>query len=355
MEAVGAVRLNGQKSVKFFLTALSAFADISAPMKKKASFIQTGLSQTIASIDQRESRNGPPRRPMSKFRLMCTSAIVIVTWSGFSALGTVYNSDGTATNVQYLHDNFAQAGDTITLPAGTFTWSTPVTISKAIVIEGGGSGRIIGDTKSFVQVGTGPKTFITTRSGLPIVVGQTLRVAKMPHPPGGGGSESVPPARGTYMEGTVTSYSGTTLEMNITSTAGTGTWTVWWFENDGGGAAAIFAASNQGLVWNCSFDDTFSQASVAVVQKWEFGAGDVSWTTNSTMGSDDTNGATNFYVEDCDFHAYLNAFDIDSNTRIVWRHNIDDNSGLGSHGADTCPIGSRQAEIYDNELVFDTL
>jgi hypothetical protein len=420
------VRLNGQKSVKFFLTALSAFADIGAPMKKKASFIQTGLSQTIASIDQRESRNQPPRRRMSKFRLMCTSAIVIVTWSGFSALGTVYNSDGTATSVQYLHDNFAQDGDTITLPAGTFTWSTPVTISKAIVIEGGGSGRIIGDTKSSVQVGTGPETFITTRSGLPITAGQTLRIAKMPHPPGGGGSESVPPARGTYMEGTVTSYSGTTLEMNITSTAGSGTWTFWWiatqptttivdayqgngnsydamlkinqslngsteitglrfladpnsshrstfiglftsvyitsktlihdcwFENDGGGAAAIFAASNQGLVWNCSFDDTFSQNAVAVVQKWEFGGGDVSWTTNSTMGADDTNGATNFYVEDCDFHAYLNAFDIDSNTRIVWRHNIDDNSGLGSHGADTGPIGTRHAEIYDNELVFDT-
>ena len=422
MEAVGAVRLKGQKSVKFFLTALSAFADIGAPMKKKASFIQTGLSQPTASIDQRESRNGPPRRPMSKFRLMCTSAIVIVTWSGFSALGTVYNSDGTATNVQYLHDNFAQAGDTITLPAGTFTWSTPVTISKAIVIEGGGSGRIIGNTKSSVQVGTGPETFITTRSGLPITPGQTLRIAKMPHPPGGGGSESVPPARGTYMEGTVTSYSGTTLVMNITSTAGSGTWTFWWiathptttivdayqgnansddpmlkiqqtlsgnaeisgiqflastnkssfvglftsayitpktlihdcwFENDGGGAAAIFAASNQGLVWNCSFDDTFSQNAVAVVIKWEFGAGDVSWTTNSTMGADDTNGATNFYVEDCDFHAYLNAFDIDSNTRIVWRHNIDDNSGLGSHGADTGPIGLRHAELYDNELVFD--
>src|SRR5207249_8089013 len=171
MEGVGAVRLKGQKSVKFFLTALSAFADIGAPMKKKASFIQTGLSQPTASIDQRESRDGRTRRPMSKFRLICRSAIVIVTWSGFSALGTVYNSDGTAASVQYLHDNFAQAGDTIMLPTGTFTWSTPVTISKAITLQGAGSGRIIGDTKSSVQVGTGPETFITTRSGLPITPG----------------------------------------------------------------------------------------------------------------------------------------------------------------------------------------
>src|SRR6266550_1393328 len=140
---------------------------------------------------------------------------------------TIYNSDGSAASVQALHDA-ALNGDTITLPAGTFNWSTPVTVSKAITIQGGGSGRIIGDTKSSVTVGTGSKTFTTTRSGLPITAGQTLRIAKMPHPPGGGGSESNPAARGTYMEGTVTSYSGTTLVLNVTSTQGSGTWTFWW-------------------------------------------------------------------------------------------------------------------------------
>jgi len=123
-------------------------------MKKKTSFIQTGLSQTIASIDQRESRNGPPRRRMSKFRLMCTSAIVIVTWSGFSALGTVYNSDGSAANVQALH-NAVLNGDTITLPVGSFTWPTPVTISKAIKLQGTGSGRIIGWSRNSQTFGTG--------------------------------------------------------------------------------------------------------------------------------------------------------------------------------------------------------
>jgi hypothetical protein len=247
----------------------------------------------------------------------------------------------------------------------------------------------------------------------------------MPHPPGGAGSESNPPARGTYMEGTVTSYSGTTLVMNVTTTQGSGTWTFWWiatqpattivnnysnggnpfvnlvqinqslagsaeisgirflanptttnrsgfigigsvaylspktkihdcwFENDGGGAAAIYAETNQGLVWNCSFDDTFSQAAAAITLKWEDANGAPSWTTNSTMGADDTNGATNFYIEDCDFHAYLVAADPDSNSRIVFRHNVFDNSGLSSHGADTGPIGLRHVELYDNELIFD--
>jgi hypothetical protein len=36
---------------------------------------------------------------MSKFRLICKITIVIVTWSGFSALGAVYNSDETATTI----------------------------------------------------------------------------------------------------------------------------------------------------------------------------------------------------------------------------------------------------------------
>ena len=349
--------------------------------------------------------------------------------SGLSAPlsgATVYHSDGSAANVKALH-NAALNGDIITLPAGTFTWSTPVTISKAIRLQGAGSGRIIGTTKSSVAVGTGSKTFTTTRGGLPITAGQTLRIAKMPHPPGGGGSESDPPARGTYMEGTVVSYSGTTLVMNVTTTQGSGTWTFWWIAtqsattilnnyNNGAGnnnsatpliqiqqnkagnteiegihfettptssstmiglgtnayivpktlihdcwfsigggsiSTAIFAATNQGLFWNCSFDDTFSQIASGFQIKWEESNGRSSWSTDSTMGAADTNGATNFYIEDCDFHAILNATDFDSNTRLVFRHNILDNAGLGSHGADTGPIGLRHVEIYDNELIFD--
>jgi hypothetical protein len=99
-------------------------------------FIQTGLSQIIASIHQKKSGNGTLGRRLNKFRLICRSAIVILTWSGFSALGTVYVSDGSAQNVQYVHDNLAQNGDTITIPSGTFVWSTKVTLTKAITLQG---------------------------------------------------------------------------------------------------------------------------------------------------------------------------------------------------------------------------
>ena len=350
----------------------------------------------------------------------------LVALGGLSGLSvplggaTVYHSDGSAASVQALH-NKALDGDTITLPPGTFTWSRPVGISKAIRLQGAGSGRIIGNAKSSVAVGPGSKTFTTTKSSLPIVVGQTLRVAKMPSP---GKNDN---ARNTWMEGNVTSYSGTTLVMNITSTAGTGRWTFWWIATqsattilnnynnwarnnnaatplidisqsqagstevasihfvanpnssstmlglrtnayigpktfiydcwfsigNGSGSAAIFAATNHGLIWNCSFDDTFSQVAQGIQFKWEDSIGRKSWSTNSTMGANDTNGAANFYVEDCDFHAILSSTDFDGDSRVVFRHNVLDNAALGSHGADTSPIGMRHVEIYDNELIFD--
>src|SRR5439155_26228539 len=46
--------------------------------------------------------------------------------------------DGTTQSVQYLQDNSAQNGDTITLPAGTFIWTTGVHITKAITLQGAG-------------------------------------------------------------------------------------------------------------------------------------------------------------------------------------------------------------------------
>ena len=60
-----------------------------------------------------------------------------------SCLATVWPSDGTETghnypggSVQWVHDTEAQDGDTITLPAGTFVWTTCVVITKGITLQG---------------------------------------------------------------------------------------------------------------------------------------------------------------------------------------------------------------------------
>ena len=62
---------------------------------------------------------------------------------------TTWLSDGTETghnypggSVQWVHDNQAQDGDTITLPNGTFSYTVPLNITKGITLQG--NTRIIG-------------------------------------------------------------------------------------------------------------------------------------------------------------------------------------------------------------------
>jgi len=64
--------------------------------------------------------------------------LFILILSGFAGPrcgAAVCHSDGSAASVQACHDN-ASEGDTITIPAGTFSWTTHVTITKGITIQG---------------------------------------------------------------------------------------------------------------------------------------------------------------------------------------------------------------------------
>ena len=65
--------------------------------------------------------------------------LFIVILSSFSALrcgATIYHSDGSEANVQALHNYYAHDGDTITLPAGTFSWTYKLVITKGITLQG---------------------------------------------------------------------------------------------------------------------------------------------------------------------------------------------------------------------------
>src|SRR5262249_49396910 len=62
--------------------------------------------------------------------------------SAASLQATVYHSDGTLASVQALH-NIASNGDTVTMPPGTFTWTSGVTLTKSITLQGAGVGHTI--------------------------------------------------------------------------------------------------------------------------------------------------------------------------------------------------------------------
>lgn len=328
---------------------------------------------------------------------------------------TELTSDGT--RLDTANAVAAVAGGIVNIPPGSFTWATGVSINNGVHLRGGGSGRVVARSKSSIAVGTGAKTFTLEAEGVAVIEslksaianGATLRIA---------GAVD----RGNYMEGTVTSLSGTTLVMNITSIGGSGTIALWWissiatttivngtsssgsggllflgedathsvevsgirftdggsdsfaliwisrsvggkpvlihdcrFEVNGSGSVSIQIQtnSNKGVVWNCSFDASpFAQAP-SVLQCANPNLAD-SWANPSTMGMADTNGDSNFYVEDCDFHGWLNATDWSENAKGTMRHCLFDIAGVGTHGPETGEIGCRHFEVYDSQFRWET-
>jgi len=301
--------------------------------------------------------------------------------------------------------NSASEGDTVMIPAGTCTWASGVTISgKGIILKGAGSGRIVAydNGTETLTVGTGTKTvnvagFSPGFSGSTFAAGTVLRIFENA-------------ARSNWMQGTVSSYSGGVLTMNITGTGGSGSAHRWlistvpstvfinnssstlfavtedstfhtnlggfkiqagsgsgkgvdfiggggqaiilqncWIEQ--GGGDSVHTGVNRGVVSNCSFDSSgFSMAPLAVhLQPYD----ETAWATTSYFGANDTTGQHNFYVETSDFHAYLNSTDNDEGARSVFRYNLFDNAGFGTHGADTGPMGQRYFEYYNNTGVFN--
>ncbi len=90
----------------------------------------------------------PPQEPAAArcraTRWIFVSIAILIGFSDRCGDATVYNSDGSAASVQGLA-NAALNGDTITLPRGTFSWATGVTITKMITLQGQGTGTGGGD------------------------------------------------------------------------------------------------------------------------------------------------------------------------------------------------------------------
>ena len=73
------------------------------------------------------------------------------------------------------------------------------------------------------------------------------------------------------------------------------------------------------------------------------------WTTDSTMGTLDTGGLVNFYIENCRWQDFGQSPDIDDNGRVVVRYStFDGTSGL-THGFSS-PTGGRHVEYYHNDM-----
>jgi hypothetical protein len=365
---------------------------------------------------------------MARFLKGTLFAFLLSALFGVHGYATTWTAASCNTSDVQSAINSAAEGDTVTIPAGTCTWTSGVTISgKGITVNGAGSGRIIAyDTGTLALQGSGtlsvPITGFTPgfssstlTSGLPIKVFQ----------------EGNDPA---YMLGTVSSYSGSTLSVSVSSSSGSVScnvapcprWLVatnpagttqivnssssnplWSISEDtsvhtsvgniqvvagtisqnifiisytAGGQAVLLhdmwmqgnsnnsgpSSGNatmildnspwRGVFWNLSFDGypfNISTLGAISIQDPSNNSGNVSWTTASAWGTADTTGQQNVYAETNDYHALGYATSTDSQGRAVFRYSLYDNSGIGTHGADTSSYGQRYIDVYDNTFVFE--
>lgn len=220
--------------------------------------------------------------------------------------------------------NTAPSGSIITIPSGTFSWSSPVTINKDVSLQGAGASQTTvacaGDNGLLVI--SNPTAFACHVSGI---------------------SFNGNKASGNDQIGIVVDTPALLHDCA--------------FVSNGGLLDMIRFETNGGVIWNWTFYDNDANEEAINFKNDTGGSNGVSpdWTSPDTMGMTDANGTANTYIEDCTFNEMaLQALDFDDNSRVVIRHCTFNNSGFSSHGLDTSPYGMRQWEIYNNTFIFST-
>jgi hypothetical protein len=244
------------------------------------------------------------------------------------ALSKVMQTDGSAASLQGAINN-AKVGDTIIVPSGSFTWYKAVTCSKFVHIQGAGSSS----TKvSIVFFDSDCLQITPSNDG-------SIEVSGIAFVQGSGGTANYHHLAAVFDKPGARPVLIHDCAFAVNSNA----------------ESCLLWATNGGIIWNCRFssndipnDEGIQlKISAASTQRGDY------WQSPSTMGSDDTNGVHNTYIEDCTFTDMLTgAVDTDDNSRSVIRHCTFNNSAIGSHGQETSPWGNRHWEVYNNTFIF---
>jgi hypothetical protein len=259
---------------------------------------------------------------LSNTLLLVTATLCVVPASfGFTKNGTTYTTDGSladvlaATTDSALHD-----GDTVKVPAGSFTWGTGFTgvnLSKAITLRGAGQGQTI-----ITLDPTGPN--ITY--GAIQIFSSNATVADMTI--NGSSANNVNPFVITGSPSTLTNFRITRVTYNGAA-------------NGPSSAYFAFITNAYGLIDNCTINGGAGNAELI------FSRGPTdAWQTPDSPGT-----ANAIYVEDCTFGGAGYICDFNANSRGVVRYcTITANMKIDGHGMDSnSPARSvREIEAYGN-------
>jgi hypothetical protein len=233
--------------------------------------------------------------------------------------------------------NAAADGDRVLIPNGSATWTGSINTSKQIIIRalnytptpGGTATRNVTITNS----ASGPLFQFTSGNSFHCGIGG-IRINE-----GSGGNNHIRlNGSGSKVPFIFDCY------LQVKSRFGN--------EPD---AAAIAWLSQGGVMWNCRLDGVGGGiggqccpegASVLINNPR-------AWTTPSTMGTLDTGGTVNVYIEDSTWKDFGQSPDIDDRGRVVVRQCVLDGvSGL-THGF-TSTWGGRHFEYYNNNIISTT-
>lgn len=261
-------------------------------------------------------------RPTAHPRLIACVALAIAGLGltraayGFSRNGTTLTTDGSFADVSAAVGS-ANDGDTVTIPAGNFTWgdnASRLYLTKAITLAGAGQGS------TTIQISpTGP-------------TGQN-------------------PLINLLAAATVRDFSiaGTNAYVPVFSAGGTNGWritSITYTPASTVGSYFCIISGSYGLIDHCNI--TGANGSNELI----FGRGP----TNSWQTPASTGGADNVFIEDCTFNGPGYVCDANSNARFVVRFcTITGRMKVDGHGvaSNSPPRGVREMEVYDNTWTTD--
>src|SRR5947207_11110279 len=264
---------------------------------------------------------------------------------------TVWPSDGTETghnfaggSVQWVHDNQAQNGDTITLPNGTFSWLAPLNITKGITLQGQTSITGAGTANPVIIDGTVIRDN-TPRSGsgariISVNIGsnQSFRLTGIHFSTGGSITYAISDGFVHFHSSDATP--NTSMRMDHC-----------YFDH------LYQAKLFQGTGWIYGLLD-HNVMDCRVTTSLYFGlaayggtnqiSGNGAWADYSWYGSEKF-----FFVEDNTIrgaggNVLSGGTDADHGARCVFRHNYFHNALIGNHGTESIIRGMRCYEVYNN-------
>jgi hypothetical protein len=208
--------------------------------------------------------------------------------------------------------NSASTGDTIIVPAGSCSWSD-VSVNKAVFLKGAGSGQ------TNITVNGSPSVTITKQTRIIRIEGFSFSSSNVSNP--------------IVIQGSWLNTQPVIVEYNS-------------FTMNNSGMFYLFVCGGVIFSHN-SFTGDWGSNPFTVKDQ----ANTNSWTTADSMGTHDTDGTKNIYIEDDTFYgSAYGIIDCDDNCRVVMRHNNISFGSFNSHGRSTSHYGMRHFEIYNNSF-----